>query len=107
MIIYNVTVNIDPSIQEEWLIWINSHINEVLKTGKFSKAIFTKIITNESIGEISYSIQYYAKSKSDLEDYIKQYSDLFKSDGINRFGDKMLAFRTKLELIREFDLKSC
>jgi hypothetical protein len=107
MIIYNLTVNIDPSVQGEWLIWINSHINKVLKTGKFTKAIFTKIVTDESIGEISYSIQYYAKSKSDLEDYIKQYSDLLKSDGINRFGDKMLAFRTKLELIREFDLKSC
>jgi hypothetical protein len=107
MIIYNVTVNIDLSIQGEWLIWVNSHINEVLKTGKFTKATFTKIVTDESIGEISYSIQYYAKSKSDLEDYIKHYSGLLKSDGINRFGDKMLAFRTKLELIREFDLKSC
>ena len=28
------------------------------------------------------------------------------SDGINRFGDKMLTFRTKLELIKEFDFKS-
>ena len=60
MMIYNVTVNIDPSIQREWLIWINSHINKVLKTGKFTKAIFTKIVTEENIGEISYSIQYYA-----------------------------------------------
>ena len=106
MMIYNVTVNIDPSVHGEWLIWINSHINKVLKIGKFTKAIFTKIVTDESIGEISYSIQYYAKSKCDLEDYIKQYSGLLKSDGINRFGDKMLTFRTKLELIREYDSKS-
>ena len=103
MIIYNITINIDPSIKKKWLIWINCHIREVLKTGKFTKAIFTKIITDESSSEVSYSIQYYAKSKSDLNDYIEKYSGPLKLDGVQKFGEKMLAFRTKLELIKEFE----
>lgn len=106
MVIYNVTINLDSSIHKNWLEWINNHIRNVLSTGKFTKAVFTRILDERNIGEISYSIQYFAKSKLDLEEYIQKYSDFLKLDGENRFGNKMLVFRTKLELIKEYNLKS-
>ena len=106
MIIYNVTITIEPSIHKKWLVWINNHINEVLKTKRFTKAIFTKVLTNDIDQEITYSIQYYAKSKSELEAYIEKDSVALKLDGINKFGNQMLAFRTKLEFIKEFKLNS-
>ncbi len=106
MIIYNVTITIEHSIHKKWLVWINNHINEVLKTKRFTKAIFTKVLTDDLSQEITYSIQYYAKSKSELEAYIKKDSIALKLDGLNKFGDQMLAFRTKLEFIKEFKLNS-
>ena len=38
MVIYNVTVNIDDSAHDEWLIWIKEHIPQVLATGKFERS---------------------------------------------------------------------
>jgi hypothetical protein len=34
MILYNVTVSVDPEIHDEWLAWMKSkHIPDVLATG--------------------------------------------------------------------------
>ena len=63
MIIYNVTANIDESIHEQWLEWIQQHIPKVLSTGLFLKATFTKVLVEESMGGLTYSIQYLAPFK--------------------------------------------
>lgn len=102
MIIYNVTINIEDSIHDIWLDWMQNHIMEVLDTDLFSKAVFTKVLVEEETGGTTYSVQYYANSKRDLETYQALYAASLQTDGLKRFGDKMLAFRTKLELIDEF-----
>ena len=50
MIIYNVTVNIEDSIHDEWLKWIKNHIPQVLATGKFIDARLTKVLVEEEMG---------------------------------------------------------
>ncbi len=102
MIIYNVTVNIEESIHDEWLCWIKNHIPIVLATGRFSEAKLTKVLVEEEMGGVTYSIQYRAKSREDLNNYYKFNADKLKSDGLLKFGDKMLAFRTELEIVDEF-----
>ncbi|MFB0997424.1 MAG: DUF4286 family protein, partial [Flavobacteriales bacterium] len=38
MILYNVTINIDATIQKEWLIWMKEiHIPKVMETGCFTE----------------------------------------------------------------------
>ena len=49
MIIYNVTINVDDSVHDEWLTWIKEHIPQVLATGKFSGAKLTKVLVEEEI----------------------------------------------------------
>ncbi|TDY10569.1 DUF4286 family protein [Meridianimaribacter flavus] len=104
MIIYNVTVNIDESIHEEWLNWIKNHIALVLATGHFTEAKLTKVLIEEEMGGTTYSIQYRAKSRTDLEDYYNNHADALRQDGLKRFADKMLAFRTELEIVDEFSV---
>jgi len=104
MIIYNVTANIDGSIHEEWLSWIKNHIPQVLATGKFIEAKLTKVLVEEEMGGVTYSIQYRAKSREDLDNYYKQDADKLRSEGLLKFGDKMLAFRTELEVIDEYTI---
>ena len=58
MIIYNVTANIEESVHKEWLIWIKEHIPQVLATGKFDKATLTKVLVEEDMGGVTYSVQY-------------------------------------------------
>jgi len=102
MIIYNVTVNVDETIHNEWLAWIKEHIPQVLATGKFEKATFSRVLVDEDMGGITYSIQYKSYSREALDAYYKEDADKLRADGLNRFAGKSLAFRTELEIIDEY-----
>ncbi len=102
MYIYNVTVNVDESIHAEWLVWIENHIPEVLATGHFLSAKMTQVLVEEEMGGITYSIQYTAKTKEDLDNYYNLSAEKLRGDGMKKFADKMLAFRTELKVIKEF-----
>ena len=104
MIIYNVTVNVDETIHEEWLIWIKEHIPQVLATGKFTEAKLTKVLVEEEMGGTTYSVQYRAKSRADLDAYYRKDAKKLRQDGLTRFADKTLAFRTELEIIDEYSV---
>lgn len=102
MYIYNVTINIDESVHKEWLVWIEQHIPEVLATGKFISAKMTQVLVEEEMGGVTYSIQYTAKTREDLDSYYSQDADKLRVSGLQKFADKMVAFRTELKVINEF-----
>ena len=102
MIIYNVTINIHESVHDQWKAWMQEkHIADVLATGKFTSARFVKVLIEEEMGGTTYSIQFTTDSKETLEKYYKEDAPRLREEGLGLFGDKMLAFRTELELISE------
>ena len=102
MIIYNVTINIHESVHDQWMDWMkNKHIADVLATGKFTSARMVKVLVEEEMGGITYSIQYTTDSKETLNRYYEEDAPRLREEGLLLFGDKMLAFRTELELISE------
>ncbi len=103
MFIYNVTINIDESIHNQWLSWMKTkHIAEVLATKKFKKAVLVKVLVDEEMGGTTYSVQYYAENRADLDDYYTNFAPKLRAEGLQLFGDKMLAFRTELEILEVF-----
>ena len=104
MIIYNITANIDESIHTEWLEWIREHIPRVLATGKFIEAKLTKVLVEEDMGGVTYSVQYKANSREDLDTYYQEDAPRLRKEGVQLFADKMLAFRTELEIIDEYSV---
>jgi len=99
MYIYNVTINIEEPVHNEWLRWMQEkHIPEVLATGKFSEAKMSQVMVDEEEG-VTYSIQYTTDSKETLERYYLEDAARLRQEGIQLFGDKLLAFRTELKVI--------
>ena len=102
MIIYNVTTNIHESVHDQWMIWMqHKHIPEMLATGKFSSARMVKVLIEEEMGGLTYSVQYTTDSKATLEKYYQEEAQKLREEGVKLFGDKMLTFRTELEVISE------
>ncbi|WP_165731422.1 DUF4286 family protein [Polaribacter sp. 20A6] len=102
MYIYNVTINIDETVHKEWLTFMETHILKVLNTGRFTAAKLTEVLVEEEMGGRTYSIQYTANTRKDLDDYYKHEAETLQQKSLQKFGDKMLAFRTELRLIKEF-----
>ena len=102
MVLYNVTINIHESVHDQWMRWMQEkHINDVLATGKFSAARMVKVLVEEEMGGTTYSIQYTTDSKETLQKYYDEDAPKLREEGLKLFGEKMLAFRTELELISE------
>jgi len=100
MYIYNVTVNIDESVENEWLRWMQEkHIPEMLDTGKFMEAKMCQVMVDEDMGGVTYSIQYTTDDKETLERYYSEDADRLRQEAIQLFSNKFVAFRTELNVV--------
>lgn len=99
MIIYNVTVNIENDVREEWLQWMKEkHIPDVMKTGYFIENKICKVLVEEELGT-TYSIQYTCESMDKLMEYQRIHSQGLQKEHADRYTNKFVAFRTLLEIV--------
>jgi phosphoribosylamine-glycine ligase len=102
MIIYNVTTNIHESVHDQWMIWMqHKHIPAMIATGKFVSAKMARVLIEEEMGGVTYSVQYVTDSRETLQKYYLDNAPSLREEGVKLFGDKMLSFRTELEVISE------
>ncbi len=99
MIVYNVTLAIEPSIEAECIDWLKEiHIPEVMATGLFLSSEIFKVFEGPGSEHGSYAIQY----RLEGWDAYKKYQETFAADlqakTRAKYGERVLAFRTFLEL---------
>lgn len=99
MIIYNVTINIEDDVREEWVEWMkNVHIPDVMNTGKFVEHRFCKVLVEEESGS-TYSIQYLCESIDKLQEYQDNHAAELQQEHTEKYRNKFVAFRTLLEMV--------
>jgi len=102
MIIYNVTTNIHESVHDQWLSWMKeTHIPDVLATGKFTSAKLVRVLVEEEMGGKTYAVQFFTDSKETLKKYYQEDAPKLREEVNQLFGDLALSFRTELEMISE------
>ncbi|WP_417885317.1 DUF4286 family protein [Zunongwangia sp.] len=99
MVIYNVTVNVEEEVHNEWKSWMQKEqIPAMLATGKFTKALMTKVLAREPMGGVTYSIQYTAESMAHLKTfYVENHADMVAKTA--PFKGKFVEFTTELQVI--------
>lgn len=102
MIIYNVTTNIHESVHDKWLQWMKeTHIPDVLATGKFTSAKLVRVLLEEEMGGKTYAVQFFTDSKEKLQKYYDEDAPRLRQQVQQLFGELALSFRTELEMISE------
>lgn len=101
MWVYSVTITVSDDIAEEYIRWIKeTHIQEVLSTGCFTKGLLSRVHSEHiSEGFQSFNTQYFAETRELLDRYYKEFAPKLREKGLQKFGDKMTAFRTELEIL--------
>ena len=100
MIIYNITINIDKSVHDDWFQWMKtSHIPDVMRTGIFSEYRMLRVLGDEDSGGYTYSIQYSCENMDRYRQYEDIYAPALRSEYNQRYKDKFVAFRTLLETV--------
>lgn len=99
MILYNVTVNIDHEVEQEWLQWMKDvHIPEVMSTGKFVSSRIYKVLADDE-GGTTYAIQYSCAKMEHYELYRDEHASQLQAETQKKFGGRYVAFRTLLEAV--------
>jgi hypothetical protein len=100
MYIYNITTNIEGSHEQKWLDWMqNTHIPEMLATGKFTSAKLCKVLIEEEMGGVTYSVQYGVESLEILKEFHNTEAPILKNKANSLFAGHFVYFETELQLM--------
>ena len=98
MIVYNVTTKVDWSVANNWVQWMKeTHIPGILATGCFSNFAFYRLLQVDDEDGQTFTVQYFADDENAYNDYINQHAAYFRQEVLNRYGNKLIAFRSLME----------
>lgn len=104
MYLYNITYNIEESIHEKWLRWVQkNHIPEVLQKTPFTSARLIQVLMDEEMGGITYSIQYQATTRKDLDNFLNNDQYDITAEMQKLFSGLFVSFSTELKVINDFN----
>jgi hypothetical protein len=90
---------VDDQSHHQWLKWMQQdHIPAVLSTGLFNDYRICRLLDVEDEGT-TYSIQYSCNSLIEYNDYKNNHAPRLQREMLDKFGDKLTAFRTLLEVV--------
>jgi hypothetical protein len=100
MIVYNITMKVDPSIEMEWVKWLREeHVPEVMDTKLFLEYKFYKLLEQDEREGITYIVQYLSPTAAHLDEYLNKYAPALREKSLSKWGNKFIAFRTKMEVV--------
>ena len=101
MIIYNVTIKVDANIAAEWLPWLlEEHAPAIMATNCFTRYHVIKLLEVDDAEGPTYAVQYHANSMEDYQRYLAEFADNFRKQSTNKWGDRFIAFRTLMEVVK-------
>ncbi len=102
MILYNVTVSIDPEIKTEWIDWMRTtHIPDMMNTGCFIEGRISRVHAEEE-GGLTYAVSYVCESQEMYDHYQATHAETLQNDHSKRYAGRVAAFRTLLTILDEF-----
>lgn len=100
MIVYNVTIKVDPAIEREWVNWQKEeHIPGIMATGQFTGYKFYKLLEQQETDGITYIVQYFAPSIDQYHTYIREFSPTLRQKAFDKWNNQFIAFRTIMQAV--------
>lgn len=100
MIVYNITIKINPSIQKEWMQWQKEeHIPEIMATRLFANYKFYKLLEQDESDGPTYVVQFFADTYEKYQQYIDEFAPGLRRKSLEKWGDGLIAFRSILQVV--------
>lgn len=101
MFVYNITVLIEESIEQEWLSWIEpNYMETVMATGFFQSCQLLQVTDSPNEG-LTYCLQFRTNEISSLQSYQSLYAPQIESEHQLAFANQMVTFSSTMKLINE------
>ena len=100
MLIYNITLKVEWTIQPEWLVWMKEvYIKQVMDTGCFTKHQLVRLLDIEEDEGPTYALQLYVESREKYIEYLEQYLPEQETAALQKWSGSALSFSTLMEIV--------
>ena len=99
MLVYNITVKIEPSIDPEWREWIKIPVARVMGSGCFIDHRICRLLRQDESDGNTYVIQFSLQSEAEYDRYEKEWEPVFREEFSTAFSGQYVAFRTLMEVM--------
>lgn len=100
MIIYNITIQVEWSVHEEWKSWFKGeYLARILGTGLFSRHQFVKLLEVDEAYGPTYAVQLFAETASNADIYRNTYQEDMEKSASDKWGESVCSFHSIMEVI--------
>lgn len=98
MILYNITMSVDPQIEREFLRWMKTeHMPAVMNTGLPAEKNVLRLLTEVDNAGVTYTFQYWFQTMEDFVTYQSLHQPTLQQQVADRYATQYVSFRTLLE----------
>ena len=97
-VIYEVSVDLESAIADEYHAWLRQHIAEMLALPGFLSAQVFDVLEPVAAGRVTYCVHYRLRDATALADYLRDHAARMRNEGAARFSDR---FRASRRVLRE------
>ena len=92
MIEYEVNLDVDTGIVDDYLGWLRLHVAKMLLLPGFTGAALYEAESEDPARRV-FCVRYRLADRAALEVYFREHASHMRSDGLSRFGDRFSASR--------------
>ncbi len=107
MILYNITVSLEPAVEDDWLHYMRTvYIPSVLETGLFVESKLYRLLNSPEDNGPTFAIQFLAEALDKVDTYLEKHAADIVSGHNTRYRHQHVAFMTILESIDHPDAQA-
>jgi len=101
MFIYNITILIDESIEQEWLNYVQAQLMQaVMETGFFQSCQLLQVTDSPNEG-LTYCLQFRTNEISSLQSYQNLYGPQIEGEHQSAFPNQLVTFSSTMKIINQ------
>ena len=93
-VIYEVNLSVSADVLDEYVPWLQQHVEEMLAIDGFESAQLLKICEPpESDDRVGFTVQSQLEGRGAMENYLTDHAERMRQTGVDRFGQYVTATR--------------
>lgn len=99
-LIYEVNLQLDPTLADDYLPWLRSHMQQMLGLDGFLSADLAQVLQPSTPDkQLQLCVRYQLRDESALQHYFDHHAQDMRAQGIARFGQQVQATRRVLHAV--------
>lgn len=100
MLIYNMTIKIGWTIQQNWLVWMREvYIPRIMQSGFFTKYQLVRLLEIDEDEGPTYALQLYALNIENYHRFVEENLPEIERTNYDKWGSDVFFFSTLMEII--------